>query len=340
MKLRDKTNKYRYIPIPLIIAFEPINLCNAKCYCCPYTRLSEDKSYHGKRMTREQISQLLNEYGSLLKKYEVKPYSATIFPWRYSDPLVQPDLEYIMALADKHKIKVMLTTNAISFTKKQCDIIQKYLHLINTIHVSVIGFSKDEIWELMKIKKEKTMESLKFLRDNYPDISTKLRVSIKHKQHMLAPEDVLEEYRKLVPNGTVKTKIFRVTNRLGDGDGDWTIPNDYKKIDRKWYIQGCAMKAGRILRQMEILVNGQVVLCCDDADGKTNHGNVFEIGIEKAWQNLQNEHTLIFEQKWSNDKKHLICNSCTRGRFKGHWSTSNDLIVRSHQYFQATRAGL
>ena len=100
------------------------------------------------------------------------------------------------------------------------------------------------------------------------------------------------------------------------------------------------MKAGRILRQMEILVNGQVVLCCDDADGKTNHGNVFEIGIEKAWQNLQNEHTLIFEQKWSNDKKHLICNSCTRGRFKGHWSTSNDLIVRSHQYFNATRAGL
>ena len=116
---------------------------------------------------------------------------------------------------------------------------------------------------------------------------------------MLAPENVLEEYRKLVPNGKVKTKIFRVTNRLGDGDGDWTIPYDHKKIDRKWYIQGCAMKAGRILRQMEILVNGQVVLCCDDADGKTNHGNVFEIGIEKAWQNLQNEHTLIFEQKWS-----------------------------------------
>ena len=163
MKRRRKTNIYHYIPIPLIIAFEPINLCNAKCYCCPYTRLSEDKSYHGKRMTREQISQLLNEYGSLLKKYKVHPYSATIFPWRYSDPLVQPDLEFIMSLADKHKIKVMLTTNAISFTKKQCDIIQKYKHLINTIHVSVIGFNAQEIWNLMKIKKEKTMASLKFL---------------------------------------------------------------------------------------------------------------------------------------------------------------------------------
>ena len=52
---------YKEIPLPIFIAFEPINLCNAKCYCCPYTTLSEDKTYHGKRMTREQIGQLLND---------------------------------------------------------------------------------------------------------------------------------------------------------------------------------------------------------------------------------------------------------------------------------------
>ena len=44
---------YKELPLPMSIAFEPINLCNAKCYCCPYTTLSEDKTYHGKRMSRE-----------------------------------------------------------------------------------------------------------------------------------------------------------------------------------------------------------------------------------------------------------------------------------------------
>ena len=48
---------YKELPLPMSIAFEPINLCNAKCYCCPYTTLSEDKTYHGKRMSRELIGQ-------------------------------------------------------------------------------------------------------------------------------------------------------------------------------------------------------------------------------------------------------------------------------------------
>ena len=106
-----------------------------------------------------------------------------------------------------------------------------------------------------------------------------------------------------------------------------------QEINKGMYIQGCAMKGGRILRQMEILVDGQVVLCCDDADGKTNYGNVFKDGIEQTWQKLQDEHTLIFEQKFSNDKKHLICNSCSRGRFKRNWGLSQRLIVEDKQKF-------
>ena len=51
--LNGERMKYTKIPIPTFIAFEPINLCNAKCFCCPYTTLSEDKEYHGKKMSRE-----------------------------------------------------------------------------------------------------------------------------------------------------------------------------------------------------------------------------------------------------------------------------------------------
>ena len=321
---------YKELPLPMSIAFEPINLCNAKCYCCPYTTLSEDKTYHGKRMSRELIGQLLEDYSSLIKKYKVKDYSCGILPWRYSDPLVQPDLEYIMSLCDQYKINIGITTNGVSFTKKQSEILNKYKHLLGNIHMSVIGHTEDELWEYMKVKKNKTLSSLKFLKDNYPNISKKLSIGIKHKkQGKVASSEIIKEYQD-VTLGRVKSKTNWMENRLGDGDGDWTKPYN-ATISEKSYIIGCAMGGGRILRQMEVLVDGQAVLCCDDADGKTNYGNVFELGIEKVWKNLQKEHQTIYDKEYSDNKKNLICNTCSRGKFTKHWTTTMQSKLLSRQ---------
>jgi len=321
---------YNEIPLPVSIAFEPINLCNAKCFCCPYTTLSEDKTYRGVRMTREQIGQLLDEYGSLIKKYNVKDYSCSILPWRYSDPLVQPELEYVMSLCDKYKITVGLVTNGVSFTKKQCDILQKYKHLLGNIHMSVIGFTAEELWDFMKVRKDKTLNSLRFLKENYPSLSEKLRIGIKHKdQNRIPTPAIMQEYQNIIL-GRIKAKTNWTENRIGDGDGDWTEPFE-APISEKSYMVGCAMGGGRILRQMEILVSGQVVLCCDDASGKTNYGNVFELGIEQTWKNLQKEHEIIYNTKYSNEKKNLICNTCSRGKFKGQWTEKMEKKLLTRQ---------
>ena len=329
---------YQPIPLPTSIAFEPINLCNAKCFCCPYTTLSEDKTYHGKAMSQEQIGTLLHDYGSLIKKYQVKDYTCAVSPWRYSDPLVQPNLEYIMELCNHYKIKIGLCTNGVSFTKKQCEILNKYIHLTGNIHMSVIGHTEEELWEFMKIKKTKTLESLKFVKDNYPEISKRIRIGIKHKvQSATASAEVIKEYQD-VTLGKVKSKHNWVENRMGDGDGDWTKPYN-AVINEKNYMQGCAMGGGRILRQMEVLVGGQTVLCCDDAEGKTNYGNVFEIGIEKAWQNLQKEHDIIYDIKYSDSKKNLICNTCSRGKFIGQWTNTMESKLLSRQQGVIARIG-
>ena len=329
---------YQPIPLPTSIAFEPINLCNAKCYCCPYTTLSEDKAYHGKQMTQEQIGTLLHDYGALIKKYQVKDYTCAISPWRYSDPLVQPNLEYIMELCDQYKIKIGLCTNGVSFTKKQCEILNKYIHLIGNIHMSVIGHTEEELWEFMKIKKDKTLNSLRFVKDYYPKLSKRIRIGVKHKkQSATASSETVAEYQN-VTFGKVKSKTNWVENRMGDGDGDWTKPYD-AVIDENNYMQGCAMGGGRVLRQMEIMVNGQAVLCCDDAEGKTNYGNVFEIGIEQAWQNLQKEHAIIYAKEYAESKKNLICNTCSRGKFKGQWTQPMESKLLSRQQGVIDRIG-
>ena len=43
--MSEEHKKLWYSPVPLALAFEPINLCNARCFCCPYTEFADDKSF-------------------------------------------------------------------------------------------------------------------------------------------------------------------------------------------------------------------------------------------------------------------------------------------------------
>jgi len=243
-----------------------------------------------------------------------------------------------MELCDHYKIKIGLCTNGVSFTKKQCEILQKYIHLLGNIHMSVIGHTAEELWDFMKIKKDKTLNSLRFVKENYPELSKRIRIGIKHKkQSATASRETIDEYQSVIL-GKVKSKTNWVENRMGDGDGDWTKPYD-AVIDKNNYMQGCAMGGGRVLRQMEILVDGQAVLCCDDAEGKTNYGNVFDLGIEKVWHNLQKEHKIIYDKEYSDSKKNLICNTCSRGKFKGHWLQQMESKLLSRQKGVIERIG-
>ena len=97
MNLLKKINNNLLIPrlkFPTEMEFEPIQLCNALCFTCPYTFLQEDKNYRGKKMGRDNINILLNDFGNLLKKNSYKG-KAFVNPFRYSDPLVNPDLDLV-----------------------------------------------------------------------------------------------------------------------------------------------------------------------------------------------------------------------------------------------------
>ena len=176
------TKKLWYSPVPLALAFEPINLCNARCFCCPYTEFADDKSFIKQKMSKEQVTIMIEDWVAQLDKHNVSHENAAVLPWRYSDPLVNPHLETVLELADKHELRVGLTTNAISFKKRQCDLLQKYIHTLNKIFVSVIGFTEEAVKEQMGISKRNTLHSLDFLKENYPDLSRLLDVQIKTKR--------------------------------------------------------------------------------------------------------------------------------------------------------------
>ena len=60
-----------YSPIPLCVAFEPINLCNAQCFCCPYTEFAMDKAFTKTKMSKEQITYLIEDWANLLRQHKI-----------------------------------------------------------------------------------------------------------------------------------------------------------------------------------------------------------------------------------------------------------------------------
>lgn len=314
--------------IPLELSFEPVNLCNAKCFCCPYTLLSEDKAYTQQKMSSEQIEKLITEFGELTKEKGVKPLTASVQPWRYSDPLVCKDLELVCQLAEKYDLIVQLTTNAVSFTDAKCEMLSRYLKHIPQIFVSVIGYNQKEIKDWMDIDLNITRTRLLKMKERYPELSKKLVIGIKHKNQSPNKADyapVIEEFRKLTL-GKVKVKKRWLENRLVSNKLSTDGINF--EINENNFINGCRMNHGKILRRLEIMVGGQAVLCCDDATGQTNYGNVFDIGIQGVWENLSEAHSLIYNQEYTNDKKDLICNSCSRGCVD--WTPADTESIRAH----------
>lgn len=314
------------LPTPIELAFEPINLCNAKCFCCPYTYLEKDKEYRGKRMSDEQVELLLEDFADGIKKHNIDPGKTIIKPWRYSDPLVCPSLELIFEICQSHGLKISLTTNAVSFGEKKCDLIEKYIETIDRINISIIGYNKEEIREWMDLDWDVTKARLMMIRDKYPSISEKMNIGVKHK--IQDPEKkhytpVIQEIQSLTL-GKVKKKTNWLENRLVynkfDEDG-----LDFK-ISEKQFVKGCDMVHGKILRTLEVLVDGQVVLCCDDATGQTDFGNVFDIGVSGVWENVSRYHKLIYDTTYNDKKKNMMCNTCSRAKFK--WNDSNTADIR------------
>lgn len=327
-----------YSPVPTSLAFEPINLCNAKCFCCPYTEFASDKNFTSQKMSKEQITTLIEDYANELAKHGVKPGKGILLPWRYSDPLVNPNLRLVLELADKHDLKVALTTNAISFGKRQCDALQEFKHVIGSkIWISVIGFTEEEVKEQMQLSKARQLKSLEFVKKYYPDLSRKQEIAIKNRdQGAPVPGKTIEEYQSRTL-GRAKPKRNWISNRLGKGDDNWTPVSKWKPSEQS-FVNGCGMSAGKIMNRLEIMVNGRAALCCDMSfdenfpKSKVDYGNVFEIGIAGVWKNLTEEHKLIYKQKWDERKQKLICNDCNRSGINSFGWSIDKTVEKQRTY--------
>ena len=327
-------NPYGQLPFPTELAFEPVQLCNASCFCCPYSWLKDDTTYRGKRMKRRQIATLIEEFGSVRQKYKYRG-ALTINPFRFSDPLVCQDLDLIFELAEKFNIQIVITTNGAALTKEKLALLNRYHQCMSKLSISLIGCTEEEIKRLMGLNFDKILANLDELANNWPVLRNITRVSLRVINNTPDEKAFLQGLQERFLNKGITIKAIQeqwMTNRI---DSEQFAPGEKPQRmeaitqDKKHFVAGCGWSI-HLLQRMEIMVDGSVVLCCDDAEKHKAFGNVFKHGIEAIWNGpLRQEHLTILNSKFSESKCGLICSSCTRAVWSDKSVTREDMPHRS-----------
>lgn len=311
------------LSFPTNLAFEPVQLCNAACFCCPYTWLKEDEAYRGKTMSREQIDSLLRDFASCRMKYGYEG-RLRINPFRYSDPLVCKDLNFILELCRELEIQCAITTNAVSFTNSNVEILDHFFDVLGKVSISVIGSSVAEVRELMNVDLDRTFRLLQAAIERAPRLRKKIRVNLRKMTGAVDEAKRLailsQRFQGILKREPYIREVTWLSNRVNKQID--TFPHDMHSKPQilsragqaeERFLIGCPKN---ILERMEVMCDGEVVLCCDDAEKTKTYGNVFSEGIDAIWNgSLLEEHSLLFRSSYGIDKDELICTTCSRAQW-------------------------
>lgn len=322
------------LPFPTALAFEPIQLCNASCFCCPYSWLKEDDSYRGNRMTRAQITQLIEAFASVRQTHNYQG-PLTINPFRFSDPLVCPDLDVIFALAETHDLKVVVTTNGVGLNSETIALLNRYRERMNKISISFIGCTDAEIKQYMGLNFSKVLLNLDEVANHWPDLCGLFRVTLRVIKDTDEERETLAALQERFVSKGISVKAIHelwMTNRIDAGDfviGQKPQILPPQPQTKKRFVAGCGW-AGNLVKRLEVMTDGSVVLCCDDAEKHKVFGNVFEQSIDEIWSGkLRAEHELVLGEHFSKTKSQLICSNCTRAIWSDAKPTREDMLHRS-----------
>ena len=203
-------------------------------------------------------------------------------------------------LSSKLNFKVRITTNGVSFNSKYSELLSQYINrLSDPISISVIGSTRKKIKDFMNVNLDITLSRLNDVKKNYPKLASKIIVTLSEVDSSNKENEeitiLIKEFEKI----GIQTRLRKkwINNRIF---GDWKVTAESSNVfTDSNFIKSCNLYKNKLLRRIEVMVDGSVVLCDDDAEGKKKFGNVFIEGIEKIWNSsLLEYHKKIYERNY------------------------------------------
>ena len=271
------------------IYIEITNICNLNCSFC--SKVEKPK----RTMTKEEFTHILSE---------IKPYTDNIYLHVKGEPLLHPNLIDFLHIAEEHNIKVNLTTNGVLFPRKvnelaKCNSLQKINFSLHSEN-NVPNYLEDIFNSVENLKDKTIIYRLWTLQNGKFDEKSTRTVEKIIDYYKLSTETVEKIYNE---NNVKITPTIYV-----DKDNEFEWPDDNKEETTNGFCM--ALKT-----QVAILVDGTVVPCCLDSNGKINLGNIYT----DSFESIVNSKRCQDLKKSFQDRKpcEKLCLRCTyKNRFK------------------------
>lgn len=244
-----------------------------------------------------------SEFEHILK--EVKPYTDYIYLHVKGEPLLHPELDTILSIAQRYLMKVNITTNGTLFPKV-IDTIKKYncIHQINfSLHSeNNIPAYCEQIFKAVDDLSEKVLIIYRFWALKGNQLNKKpTDIVEKMKNHYHLSTETVERIKKET-HVKINSHIFV----------DKQEKFDWPSLDLKEESDGFCYG---LKNQIAILVDGTVVPCCLDGEGIINLGNVLETPLD----DILNDNKALELSKGFRERKctEKLCRHCSyKNRFK------------------------
>ncbi|HOJ51808.1 MAG TPA: radical SAM protein [Syntrophales bacterium] len=253
---RVERNEY---PIGLIVDIH--DFCNASCRMCPYESL-KGKLKRG-RMKWELYEKIVDDFSSLMDRFK---FEGVLTYCNMGEPFIFDDLEVYTKYAEERGIWVYINTNASLMTP---DKINRLIEsgFKGAFNISFHAATPELYQEIMGIPMEGAKRNIAYLLDHYPKEHISFNVLNYH-----WPKGEEEKVRALFAEWGVEVEVNNPISRGG------LLPLRRRYVR---HLAGCAPE--RVLYQMVICHDGDVILCCNDMGRREVVGNLEKNSIYEVW---------------------------------------------------------
>lgn len=273
------------------IYIEITNKCNLNCTFCSEVKRKKEKI-------------TLENFEEIIKK--INNYTDYIYLHVKGEPLLHPEIDKILDIAEKYNLKVNLTTNGTLFPNvidKIKD--KKALHKINFSLHSENNYKNylENIFENVKKLSTDTVAIYRLWTLNNNELDKKSQEIVEKIKNFYNLDEKTYKNLKTKNNIKISSTIYV------DKDNEFTWPDNIEnELSPLGYCH--ALKT-----HIAILVDGTVVPCCLDSNASIPLGNIYDNTLEEI---INNERYKNLQKSFQNRKPcESLCRRCTfKDKFK------------------------
>ncbi|MEE9230957.1 MAG: radical SAM/SPASM domain-containing protein [Acidobacteriota bacterium] len=266
-RLRKRLTRRAVPSFPRTIQIQTGTGCNADCIFCPYGA-TYDAQPKG-RMEDSLFKKIIDESA----RFNVRRISPYLMNEPFADKHLFERISYINKA--NPRAKVIVTSNGALLVPP---VVERLLALgdgVHELYLSVQGIDKDSYEKTMRgnMDFDRTMRNIDYL------VSTmrKRRLKRPHLWITMVDTEVIDAQRAVAywKSRGISSKYTRLENRGGNiADAD-----SFSHSHQMQYFSTCT----RLFKQMYIMFNGDVVLCCTDYSREQILGNVRDKSLYEVW---------------------------------------------------------